>query len=300
MRIVYVGPAISGRLIHFTVIIATIETPMPLFNANLPTYHRYFGASVESYRPRHARRMPRPTSRPTSRRGRSTQRRRWFSHVVDRMVHAAFVLLVGLAWLAVFAAFAAARAEAAVASVGPTPLPPVQSRPSRVPLMPVVLSPLEQRLFADAADGRFDEHTLISAALVAAGVEHPAEITYYQRRVDAMIDRLACSGKVAGSPRQRAQVVFEFMHREMLRGGYRLDGTNLVTVVESGRFNCVSASILFCYMAERFGLDARGLELTGHAMCRLHFDDETFEVESTCPAWFHMTDDPARRAELVA
>ncbi|HBO45572.1 MAG TPA: hypothetical protein DD670_16910 [Planctomycetaceae bacterium] len=273
---------------------------MPLFNANLPTHHRYFGTSAKSYRPRHARRVSRRTSRPTLHRSRSTQRRRWFSRAVDRIVHRVFVVLLGLAWLAAFATFAAARADAAVASVGPTPLPAVATRPSRVPLMPVALSPLEQRLFADASDGRFDEHTLLSAALVAAGVENPAEITYYQHRVDAMIDRLARSGKVAGSPRQRAQVVFEFMHREILHGGYRLDATDLISVVKSGRFNCVSASVLFCYMAERFELDARGVELTGHAMCRLHFDDETFEVESTCPAWFRMTDDPARRAELVA
>ena len=47
------------------------------------------------------------------------------------------------------------------------------------------------------------------------------------------------------------------MHARLLRGGYQIDATDLAGVLEEGRFNCVSASVLYCYLAGRFGLDAR-------------------------------------------
>lgn len=181
-----------------------------------------------------------------------------------------------------------------------TALPPVSARMSTGPLLPVTLSPLEERLFADAADGRLDEHTLLTAALVAGGATDPAAIERYQRHVDVLVAHLRQSAAVAGSPRQRAAAVFEFMHARILRGGYQIDATVLSTVLDEGRFNCVSASVLFCYLAGQFGLDARGLELPGHAMSRLHFGSDTLDIETTCPRWFRLTGDLRRQAELAA
>jgi len=180
------------------------------------------------------------------------------------------------------------------------PLPAVAVRASTGSLLPVSLSPLEERLFDDAADGRLDEHSLLAAAMVAGGETDPARIEHDQRRVDALVETWRASEAVSGPPRQRAAAVFEFMHGQMLRGGYQLDATLLTTAIEEGRFNCVSASVLYCYLAQRFGLDARGMELPGHAMSRLHFGNETLDVESTCPRWFRLIGDPRRQAEFVA
>ena len=161
------------------------------------------------------------------------------------------------------------------------------------------VGPLEKRLFEDAADGRWDEHDLITAALLASGVDHPETLRRYQRQVAELVDELRRSGEVAGPPLERAQAIFEFMHRRVLTGGYRLDCTDLSVVLGQGRFNCVSASVLFNCLAGEFGLRTCGLEIPGHAMSRVLFKDGHFDVETTCPTWFHLRHDPQKQAELV-
>ena len=160
-------------------------------------------------------------------------------------------------------------------------------------------SDLEVGLFADAADGSLDVHSLVAAALVASGVHDRAAMDDYLHRFAQWVEELRASGAVVGSPRHRAQVVFEFMHRRILHAGYRIDCTDLTSTLDEGRYNCVSASVLFCCLAEQFGLEVRGLEVPGHAMSRLVLSDETLDVESTASRWFRLMDDPQRRAELI-
>ena len=161
------------------------------------------------------------------------------------------------------------------------------------------VGPLEKRLFADAADGRWDEHDLLTASLLASGVDQPEALHRYQRQVAALVEELRRSGAVSGSPLDEAQAIFEFMHRRILTHGYRLDSTDLRVVLDQGRYNCVSASVLFNCLAGEFGLRTCGLELPGHAMSRLFFQDGHFDVETTCPTWFRLSHDPEKQAELV-
>ena len=163
----------------------------------------------------------------------------------------------------------------------------------------VAMSPVEAELFADAADGRLDSHSLLAAALVAGGVADRRTIDFYEGQVAEKIARLQRSGKVCGQPRERLKAIFDFMHREFLYAGYRTSATRLSTVFDEGHFNCVSASVLFCCLCGRFGIEAQGLEIPGHAMTRAVLPDESLEIEATCPQWFRLIDDPQRRAELI-
>ena len=106
------------------------------------------------------------------------------------------------------------------------------------------------------------------AALVAGGVDDDC-FHRYEQKAAALADELRRSGKVAGTPRQRAEAVFEFLHRRVFYGGYDLAYTDLRRVLDEGRFNCISATVLFNYLAGELGLDCRGLEMPGHAMSRL-------------------------------
>ncbi|MDZ7617256.1 MAG: hypothetical protein U1E05_09640, partial [Patescibacteria group bacterium] len=54
-------------------------------------------------------------------------------------------------------------------------------------LVEASLTPLEQRLFSDAADGRLDEFTLLAAALVASGADSTEVLARYQERFDALM-----------------------------------------------------------------------------------------------------------------
>ena len=165
------------------------------------------------------------------------------------------------------------------------------------------LSREEHQLLADARDGKFNEHTLLDAAFIAGGIRDLHTRASYQLKFDSWIKKLEgplkdLRERRAGDP-LLARYIFEFMHREILTGGYSLEATNLSDIFEEGRFNCVSATLLYCCLASEFGLDVRGLETVGHAMSCLVLPNEQIEIESTCPRWFHLASNPKRRAELV-
>jgi tetratricopeptide (TPR) repeat protein len=160
--------------------------------------------------------------------------------------------------------------------------------PSREEILSPRLSELEHRLFAQIHDGGFGKFSLLEAGLIAGGVERGDELLRYRKRFDSLVESARRAGKVAGSPRQQAQALFEYLHQSVLRGGYDLQASDLRQALEKGRFNCVTATLLFNCLAHRFELKAVGLQIPGHAMSRLEFPDEILDVETTCPRWFTM------------
>lgn len=161
------------------------------------------------------------------------------------------------------------------------------------------LTSLERRLFSDAADGRLDEFSLLTASLVASGVESPEALAQYQMRLDALAVELERSDLSNGDDRKSVEAVFDFLHRRILHGGYRIDCTDLRVALDEGRFNCVSASVLFQCLAERRCLDTCGVEMPGHAMSRVRLPNGPLDIETTCSAWFRLMDDPKRQAQSV-
>ncbi|MBN1395510.1 MAG: hypothetical protein JW959_10840 [Pirellulales bacterium] len=161
-------------------------------------------------------------------------------------------------------------------------------------------SSLERRLFADAADGRLDELTPLEAALVASGVEDAASLRRYERKASALVERLRASGELVGPPRRRAEAIFDFMHGQVLVGGYDLKHTDLRRVFDEGQYNCVTATVLYNYLAGQSGFDSQGLQMPGHAMSQLMLADGPLDVETTCPRWFQLADAPERRKAAVS
>ncbi len=160
-------------------------------------------------------------------------------------------------------------------------------------------SPLEKRLFDDAADRRLTGFTLLEVALIASGVEDVDALNNYRARMVELADEIRQSCELDGTPARKAQDVFEFMHRRVLSGGYRIDCTDLRTALDHGRFNCVSASVLFNCLAGEVGLRVCGLENPGHAMSRVFLPEGTLDLETTCPRWFRLMGDPSGQAEAV-
>ena len=188
---------------------------------------------------------------------------------------------------------------AAGAAMASTVASPRDNRPSAYYGFEGESNPLELALFADAVDGRLDEHSILAAALIANGVDNLNQVRAYETRLAGWVDQLAQSDRVVGTARQQAQAIFEFMHERILVGGYSQDCTDLRTAMDEGRFNCVSATVLFNCLTERFGLHVCGLETRGHAMSRLFAEEGAIDIETTCSRWFRLMDDPQRQAELV-
>jgi tetratricopeptide (TPR) repeat protein len=166
------------------------------------------------------------------------------------------------------------------------------------------LTALERRLFADAGaapsvvTGRLDEFPLLDAALVASGVDDPLVLAHYRRQWGQWVDALKRSGAVRGAPCRQARAIFEFLHARVLTGGYSLPCTDLREAIDRGRFNCVSASVLFQCLAGEFGLEVCGLEAPGHVMSRLRTAGGPLDIETTCPRWFQRLDPPQAGAGL--
>ena len=159
---------------------------------------------------------------------------------------------------------------------------------------------LEKRLFADAADGRLDEFSPLGAALVAGGADNVDELRRYERKAKTLAEELRRSDESASPPRQQVEAVFDFMHRRVLYAGYDLTATDLRVVLDQGRFNCVSATVLFNYFGDELGLKCRGLEMSSHAMSRVLLPEGAIDVETTCPQWFHLAGDPRQQTAAAS
>ncbi len=179
-------------------------------------------------------------------------------------------------------------------------------------------NPLEKHLFADAADGRLDEFSPLGAALVAGGVGTADELRRYEQKAKSLAEELrrgfegdspifvdhgfaAVPAKIETVPgREQVGTIFEFLHRRVLYAGYDLAATDLRVVLDQGRFNCVSATVLFNYFGGELGLKCRGLEMPSHAMSRVLLPEGAIDVETTCPCWFHLGGDPRQQTAAAS
>lgn len=172
---------------------------------------------------------------------------------------------------------------------------PKASSGALLPLARVELgaSELERALFADAADGRLDEHSPLAASLIASGVANQARLDDCLDRFARLTNRLVEQVDSSSPPLMRARIAHEFMHRELLTGPYVLECSNVQATLERGQFNCVSSAIVFNHLARAVGLDARGIAVPGHVFSMVVCQRETFDVQTTCARWFDIRHDPS-------
>jgi hypothetical protein len=86
---------------------------------------------------------------------------------------------------------------------------------------------------ADATDQRWDEFTLLEAALIASGAEQAGELHACTKAMRAHAARLAGEAAHDASPRDRAISVQRYLHREVLLGPYDANCNDLRRRVDS-------------------------------------------------------------------
>ena len=162
---------------------------------------------------------------------------------------------------------------------------------------PLELPPRKARMLADPIDGTFHQFSLIEAALIASGAESDKELQHDLERYGAWHRQAWQICRRETSQLGQAQALFEFLHREILFGGYDARATELTRTFDKGKFNCASASLLFTALATDCGLTVHAVERPRHAMCALYIDGQRTIIETTCPNWFRLTPDMRRDAE---
>lgn len=157
---------------------------------------------------------------------------------------------------------------------------------------------LESTLFADAADGRLDDHSLLSAALVASGCADTTQRREHQRPLQDWVDRVAADLSAVRPPRRKAERLLERLHDDLLVGHYRAESSDLRELVRKGDYNCVGATVVYLAACRACGLPAAAQEMPGHVRCRVWLDGGWRVVEPTCREWFAVLADEKQLQRL--
>jgi tetratricopeptide (TPR) repeat protein len=153
------------------------------------------------------------------------------------------------------------------------------------------LSAGERLLFADAVDGQWDQLNFLDAVLIADGVSDQERAVcreIYDRHLARLLEEIGQTD----DDFEKARHVYEYLHREILTGSYDLNLSSAAVCLQTGIYNCVSATALFNALAGDVGLTSYGLEMTGHAKSRIICGDSYLDIETTCPKWELLPDRP--------
>jgi hypothetical protein len=144
--------------------------------------------------------------------------------------------------------------------------------------------------FAAAAE----QTSLCEAALRAAGIESPSEIERHMSRFDVLCENVRARISPNAPCRERAAILLDALHKDVLRGPYNPHLWNIAETLQSGTYNCLTATILYLDLCARFDISASAVFQPGHLLCRVE-DDPPFLVETTCARWFDF-ESPATRS----
>jgi tetratricopeptide (TPR) repeat protein len=147
----------------------------------------------------------------------------------------------------------------------------------------VAASEVERKLFADARDGKLDSFSFDEACLIASGVTDDAKRKSYVARLDAIEAEARKAVEGAKWPVEKAERLLKFLHNGPMKGGYESQQTDLHTILDTGRFNCVSSAALFNVIARRIGLNVAAVEVPRHVFSLVIDGDQRIDVETTSP-----------------
>lgn len=157
------------------------------------------------------------------------------------------------------------------------PSPEIAALPYRLEL-----TPLEERMLADADDGRLDDFSLFAAGLIAGGTTDDAQLDDALRHFNLLRGELIERLSAGLDTPEVAQRTLQFLHDEVLRD-YDLHANDLRQTLDQGRFNCITAVLLFNALAAASRLNAIAVETPGHVMSRIQASAGKLDIEATLP-----------------
>jgi tetratricopeptide (TPR) repeat protein len=142
------------------------------------------------------------------------------------------------------------------------------------------------------AANEIEDRFLFDALLFASGIVEVKAREDYRRRFDQLAAG-ACKAVGNGrDPLERGEKLMGFLHKGVMKGGYKEHQTSLAGVFDTGTFNCVSSTALYYLLGRRLGLELRPISIpangivSGHASLDMIVDGRRIEVEPTNPDGF--------------
>lgn len=139
----------------------------------------------------------------------------------------------------------------------------------------------ELALLRDANRGGLTSMSLGEAILLASGATNDADRRQYLRQLDTITDDARSAASDARSPRELGQLLLKSLHDGPMAAGYEGGQANLVTLLKTRKYNCVSSAALFMIVAERLGLKVRMVEIPEHVYCEAFDGKKWVDVEPT-------------------
>ncbi len=157
----------------------------------------------------------------------------------------------------------------------------------------------EHRFLSECLAKAKTSYSLMEASIIASHPSNPAMANRLSRSYKQAEAKLLSRITPGDSKLRRAEKILVFMHEELMLGGYQLEQTTMENLFSNGRYNCVTATILYCCLGRAAGLEVRAVELPGHAMCWVKTERGEIDVETTCATWFQYLDDAATRKRVI-
>lgn len=152
------------------------------------------------------------------------------------------------------------------------------------------LDPDEQLMLQDARDGKWDFADLLTASLIAEGLTTRESRAHFRSRFETLLASLKAQTNNLNDELMKTQRVYDFLHKTTLVSKYDLNCSSVSASLDTGVFNCVSATVLFNCFASRVGLEVAALETTGHAKSRVKYAESYLDIETTCSSWDRLPD----------
>ncbi len=150
----------------------------------------------------------------------------------------------------------------------------------KVTFDPSEVSSLEEDFFNDLEDNSLDRYSLADAFLIASGIITEPDFSGYREKMDRLRARARAETPGSADPYDRAKTLLQWMHDKALTS-YRANATLATDILDHGRFDCLTASILYLILARDCGLPVSGVIVPDHAFCVLEDPRGNKDIETT-------------------
>src|SRR5260221_12378298 len=155
----------------------------------------------------------------------------------------------------------------------------------------------EASLFVEARTGKLGKWNFAEACLIASGVTDAEKRKSYMKQIDEIETgaRKAIDG--AKTPQEKGEKLLKFLTTGAMSKGDSSHQTDLHTILDDKKFNCVSSAVLYNVIGRRLGMELRAVEIPGHVYSILVLGDKTIRVETTNAAGFNLDKSPKGKSE---
>ncbi len=132
-----------------------------------------------------------------------------------------------------------------------------------------VVSADEMELYKKIAAGQASKCDESDAILVVSGVTDKATRESYIAKIKKITDQARQVVADAKTPEKKADASARYLYKNPLHGGFDDGQVNMRKVLDDGKFNCVSSSVLFNLVGNQLGLKTIAVTIPGHVFLRM-------------------------------